>query len=139
VNYILDTNVISELAVARPSQKVIDWIGSIDSEQVYLSVLTIGELKKGIDKLPDSERKTRLDVWMREDLLVRFEGHILNIDIGTMLIWGSLIARLEASGRPISAIDSLLAATALQRQYTLVTRNSTDFTETGISLINPWE
>jgi toxin FitB len=139
VNYILDTNVISELVAVRPNEKVTDWIETVDPEQVYLSVITIGELKKGIEKLPNSKRKTQLDAWLKENLLVRFEHHILNIDAETILVWGSLIARLESRGRPISAIDSLLAATALQSQYTLVTRNSADFTETGVSLLNPWE
>jgi toxin FitB len=139
MNYILDTNVISELVTVRPNAKVTDWIEAIDPELVYLSVITIGELKKGIEKLPNSARKTQLDSWLQEDLLVRFEDHILNVDAGTMQVWGSLSARLESIGRPISAMDSLLAATALQRQYTLVTRNSADFSETGVSLLNPWE
>ncbi|MFO7623232.1 MAG: type II toxin-antitoxin system VapC family toxin [Anaerolineales bacterium] len=139
MNYILDTNVISELVAAKPNTKVIDWIQSIDSEQVFLSVITVGELKKGIEKLPDSKRKERLNRWLQEDLLVRFEGHLLNIDTGTMLVWGKLIARLEARGRPMPAIDALLAAIALEKQYTLVTRNSADFAETGVLLFNPWE
>jgi toxin FitB len=139
VNYILDTNVISELVAAQPNPKVIDWIQSIDSEQVFLSVITVGELKKGIEKLPSSSRKKRLDQWLQEDLLVRFESHLLNIDTGTMLVWGKLIARLESRGRTIPAIDGLLAATALQKQYTLVTRNSADFAGTEVLLFNPWE
>jgi len=139
VNHILDTNVISELVAAKPNTKVIDWIQSIDSEQVFLSVITVGELKKGIEKLPDSKRKERLNRWLQEDLLVRFEGHLLNIDTGTMLVCGKLIARLEARGRPKPAIDALLAAIALEKQYTLVTRNSADFAETGVLLFNPWE
>lgn len=139
MNHILDTNVISELVAAKPNTKVIDWIQSIDSEQVFLSVITVGELKKGIEKLPDSKRKERLNRWLQEDLLVRFEGHLLNIDTGTMLVCGKLIARLEARGRPMPAIDALLAAIALEKQYTLVTRNSADFAETGVLLFNPWE
>jgi len=139
VNYILDTNVISELVAARPNPNVIAWIQSIDADQVFLSVIAIGELKKGIDKLPNSEQKTALDRWLHEDLLVRFEDHLLNIDLGTMLVWGRLNAQLESIGRPIAAIDSLLAATAMQRQYTLVTRNAAHFEYTGVSLHNPWE
>jgi predicted nucleic acid-binding protein len=139
VNYILDTNIISELVATRPNSKVIDWIQSVDPNRVYLSVIAIGELKKGIDKLPNSERKAMLDHWLREDLLVRFENHLLTIDADTMLIWGSLNAQLESIGRPISAIDSSLAATALRWQFTLVTRNTAHFTQTGINLLNPWE
>jgi toxin FitB len=139
VNYILDTNVISELVAARPDPRVVNWINSVDSSQVFLSVIAIGEIKKGVEKLPDSDRKVKLDQWLHEDLWVRFENQLLAIDPETMLIWGRLIARLEAVGRPISAIDSLLAATALQWQHTLVTRNAAHFALTGVSLLNPWE
>ena len=139
MNYILDTNVISELVAARPNQKVVDWIQSVESNQVFLSVIAIGELKKGIEKLLDSDRKEKLDQWLHEDLLVRFEDQILIIDQETMLIWGRLVAQLEMIGLPISAIDSLLAATALQWQYTLVTRNTAHFAMAGIALLNPWE
>jgi toxin FitB len=138
VSYILDTNVISELVAAQPNAKVIAWIGSLDPDQVYLSVIAIGELKKGIEKLPNSKRKKILDQWLHEDLLARFEDHLLTIDAETMLIWGKLTAQLEAKGRPISAIDSLLAATAMRWHFTFVTRNTTHFVQTGISLINPW-
>jgi predicted nucleic acid-binding protein len=139
VNYILDTNIISELVAARPNSKVVDWIQSVESNQVFLSVIAIGELKKGIEKLLDSDRKVKLDQWLHEDLLVRFEDQILIIDQETMLIWGRLVAQLEMIGRPISSIDSLLAATALQWQYTLVTRNTAHFAMAGIVLLNPWE
>jgi toxin FitB len=139
VNYILDTNVISELVAAQPSPNVTRWIEEVDPNQVYLSVIAIGELKKGIEKLPDSRRKKLLDQWLSADLLVRFQDRILLIDQETMLLWGAMSARLETAGRPISAMDGLLAATALQYQYALVTRNTTHFIDTGIQLHNPWE
>jgi len=140
MNYILDTNVISELAAIRPNAKVVAWIQSIDSAQVFLSVVALGELKKGIEKLPsEAERKVMLDQWLHEDLLVRFEHNLLSIDAQTMLMWGELNAQLESIGRPISAIDALLAATALQWQFTLVTRNTAHFSQTGILLLNPWD
>lgn len=140
MNYILDTNVLSELVATRPNAKIIAWIQSVDSEQVFLSVIAVGELKKGIEKLSaETDRKVRLDHWLNEDLLVRFENHLLSIDAQTILIWGKLNARLESIGRPISAIDSLLAASALQCQFTLVTRNTAHFAQTGILLFNPWD
>jgi tRNA(fMet)-specific endonuclease VapC len=139
VNYILDTNVISELVAARPNPEVVNWIQSIDANQAFLSVIAIGELRKGIEKLPDSDRKGMLEQWLHDDLLVRFQNQILSIDPETMLIWGRLVARLERMGRPISAIDSMLAATALQWQFTLVTRNTAHFEMTGVTLRNPWE
>ena len=138
MNYILDTNVISELVAAQPSSKVMRWISELDPNQIYLSVIAIGELKKGIENCLIPERRDLLDQWLQEDLFVRFEDHILPIDIETMLLWGSMNAQLEAIGRPITAIDALLAATAKQHQYTLVTRNTSHFENTGIFLINPW-
>jgi predicted nucleic acid-binding protein len=140
VNYILDTNVLSELVAPRPNAKVIDWIQTVDSDQVFLSVIAIGELKKGIEKLPaEADRKEILDHWLHQDLLVRFKQHLLVIDAQTMLIWGELVAHLESIGRPISAIDALLAATALEWQFTLVTRNTAHFAQAGVLLFNPWE
>lgn len=138
MNYILDTNVISELVAARPNPEVVNWIQSIDANQAFLSVIAIGELRKGIEKLPDSDQKGMLEHWLQDELLVRFQNQILSIDPETMLIWGQLVARLERMGRPISAIDSLLAATALQWQFTLVTRNTAHFEMTGVTLRNPW-
>ena len=138
MNYILDTNVISELVAAQPNPKVIRWIEDVDPDKIFLSVIAIGELKKGIDKLPESKRKDLLDVWLHEDLLIRFQDHILPIDTETMLTWGAMNAQLEAAGRPISAIDALLAATAQQHHCTLVTRNTAHFGNTGILLHNPW-
>ncbi len=139
MNYLLDTNVISELAAAKPNPKVIEWIERVDAERVFLSVITIGELKKGIEKLSRSKRKESLNQWLEENLLVRFEDHLLAIDTETMLVWGAMNARLETAGRPIAAIDGLLAAIALQHGCTLVTRNAGHFEHTGTALFNPWE
>lgn len=139
MSYILDTNVIAELVTIQPDPRVIQWIENIDTDTVYLSVITIGELKKGIAKMPDSQRKSALEDWLKDDLLVRFQDHLLPIDTAVMLTWGLLIARMETIGKPMPAIDSLLAATASQGEYTLVTRNVRDFEHTGILLLNPWE
>ena len=139
MNYILDTNVISELVATQPDPNVTRWIENMDPQAVYLSVITIGEIKKGIAKMPDSRRKTVLEEWLIDDLLVRFQDHLLPLDTAVMLVWGSLIARLETIGKSLPAIDSLLAATTLQSGYTLVTRNVGDFEPAGVSLLNPWE
>ena len=88
MNYILDINVISELVAAQPNPKVIQWLEDVDPDKIFLSVIAIGELKKGIDKLPESKRKDLLDVWLHEDLLIRFQEHILPIDTETMLTLG---------------------------------------------------
>jgi predicted nucleic acid-binding protein len=138
VNYIFDINVISELVAAQPNRHVLNWVDSIDPESVYISAITIGELKKGIDKLPASQKKELLKMWLEEDLLIRFSGHILPVDISIALVWGELLARLEGAGTPMPAIDSLLAATAVSHGFTFVTRNTSDFEAAGISLYNPW-
>jgi toxin FitB len=138
VNYLLDTNVISELVSVHPNARVLEWLGSVNAQRIYLSVITVGEIQKGIEKLDDPRRKERLTDWLHQDLLQRFAGQMVNIDAETMLIWGSLNARLERLGSPISAMDGLLAASALQGQFTLVTRNSAHFADTGVTLHNPW-
>ena len=139
MNYLLDTTVISELRARAPNQKVIDWLDSLAPETVYLSVITIGELRKGIEKLAPSRRKEELTLWLETDLLLRFAEHVVDITQAVMLVWGELTGRLEREGKPIPAIDSLIAASVLEGNYTLVTRNEDDFRSTGVSLINPWK
>jgi tRNA(fMet)-specific endonuclease VapC len=139
MNYLLDTNVISELISKRPDKKVVEWLDRLDPNTIYLSVITIGEIRKGIEKLPPSKRRDRVKEWLEGDLLLRFQGRILEITTEVMLIWGELTGRLEKEGRPITAIDSLVAAIALQGNYRLVTRNEHDFRHTGVTMINPWK
>lgn len=138
MNYLLDTNVISELVAKQPNRRILDWIDTLDSNHVFLSVITIGELRKGIEKLPPSPRKEALFDWLTTDLVLRFSGRILPLDIDVLLTWGQMTGQLEQIGRPLPAIDSLIAALALHHNYTLVTRNEADFKDTGITLINPW-
>ena len=139
MSYLLDTNVISELISKRSNKKVVEWLDHLDSNTIYLSVITIGEIRKGIEKLPPSKRRERIKEWLESDLLLRFQGRILEITTEVMLIWGELTGRLEKEGRPITAIDSLIAAIALQGNYRLVTRNEHDFQYTGVTIINPWK
>jgi len=139
MNYILDTNVISELVKKKPNPKVVIWLEKVDPDNIYLSVIALGEIGKGIEKMPASKRKNTLDSWFKEELLVRFHNKILPLDLPVLLAWGELTARLEKRGNPLPAIDSLLAATALQAEFTLVTRNTGDFQFTGISLYDPWK
>jgi tRNA(fMet)-specific endonuclease VapC len=139
MTYLLDTNVISELIARQPNQKVLDWLDSLDPSTVYLSVVTIGEIRKGIEKLPPSKRKDALQTWLETDLLLRFHGNILDISVEIMLIWGELTGRLENQGKPIAALDALIAATALQGKLRLITRNNSDFQHTGATIDNPWQ
>ena len=139
MRYLLDTCAISELVAKSPNPAVVQWIDSLDDGQVYLSVITLGEIKRGIEKLPDSVRRDRLNDWLNDDLLIRFKGRILAIDTPVMLVWGALTARMERQRRTLPAMDSLTAAIALRGGYHLVTRNERDFAETGVKVINPWK
>ena len=139
MKYLLDTCVVSELIAKEPDAKVIHWVDSFDDERAFLSVITIGEVKRGIEKLPPSQRKSEILAWFENSLLPRFDGRIIPIGIAVMLTWGELVARLEQQGRVLPAIDSLIAAIALNGGLTLVTRNTKDFVDTGVTLFNPWK
>ncbi|MBK9714653.1 MAG: type II toxin-antitoxin system VapC family toxin [Kouleothrix sp.] len=139
MNYLLDTNVISELVARHPNQNVVDWLDRLEPETVYLSVITIGELRKGIEKLVPSRRKDELTRWLTSDLLRRFADKIVDITADVMLVWGELTGRLEREGKSMPAIDSLIAASVLEGNFTLVTRNDNDFQHAGIPLLNPWK
>jgi tRNA(fMet)-specific endonuclease VapC len=139
MKYLFDTNVISELVAKAPNPQVLEWIDRLDPEDVYLSVVTIGELWKGIEKLPESQRKEALRNWLNDDLLVRFSGRILPLDVDVMRTWGTLVARAEQRGKPLAAMDSLIAALALHHGCCLVTRNEDDFAGTGVVITNPWK
>jgi tRNA(fMet)-specific endonuclease VapC len=138
MRYLLDTCVVSELVAKQPNPGVVHWVDSIDEEKLYLSVITIGEVKKGIERLPESRRKGKLVAWLQDDLLTRFQNRILPIDVGVMLLWGEFTADLEQQGRTMPAMDSLIAAIALQAELQLVTRNEGDFEHTGVPVTNPW-
>ena len=135
---LLDTNVVSELISKRPNPAVLRWIDEIDAGAAYLSVVTVGEIRKGIEKLPESDRKGRLTRWLENDLMERFAGRILVIDVAVMLTWATLVSALERNGRPLPTMDSLIAAIALRNQCSLATRNAADFEDTGVALIDPW-
>ena len=138
MKYLLDTCVISELVAKRPDPRVTAWIDSIDSETAFLSAITLGEIRKGIEKLPDSDRKSTLQAWLRDELSIMFSGRVLSIDTPVAIRWGELTGALESRGKKMAAIDSLIAATALHHHCRLVTRNEDDFKHSGIALLNPW-
>jgi toxin FitB len=139
MRYLLDTCAISELVAKRPNQRFIDWIDGVDPDAVHLSVITIGEIRKGIEKLPDSKRKLMLQEWLVGELFVRFNDRILSIDLDVILVWGQMIGRLELRGKKMAAMDSLIAAIALSGNLTLVTRNEDDFKHADIHIVNPWK
>ena len=135
MKYLIDTNVLSEIRRKSPDVNVVQWINSRPSTSLFLSVLTLGELRKGIDSLSDAKRRLKLLDWLETDLPLFFTGRILSIDEGVADHWGQLMA---AAGRPIPAIDSLLGATAAYHGLTMVTRNSKDFKNLGLNVFNPW-
>lgn len=139
MSYLLDTCVVSEFAAKYPSEKVAGWLAKLDPESVYISVVSLGEIQKGIDKLPASKRKDALRAWLRDDLLVRFRGRLLPLEVGEMLTWGTLMSRVETKGSPRPLIDSLIAATALHHDLAIVTRNEDDFAPSGARIVNPWK
>jgi len=136
VSYLLDTNVISETVRRSPDKAVIAWLKGIPGEALYVSVLTLGEVRKGIEGLKDHQRREKLRVWLEHDLPDWFEDRVLTIDMPVADRWGRLLA---SAGRPLPTIDSLLAATALHYELRLVTRNTKDFEFPGLEVINPWE
>ncbi len=139
MKYLLDTCVISELISRQPNQRVVDWIDGVDPAQLYLSVVTIGEIQKGIEKLADSPRKVEIHEWLHQHLLMRFRSIILTLDLDTMLVWGTLTGNLARQETPLPAIDSLIAALAIRFDLTLATRNVADFHRAEIRIFNPWE
>ena len=135
--FLLDTNIISELVRPKPEPKVKAWVAATDEDLLYLSVLTLGEIRKGIASLKDASRRVRLEAWLDGDLAVRFAGRILAIDLAVADRWGRLVAQADLKSR-LPVIDGLLAATALQHNLTLVTRNTKDVAEIGVPVFNPW-
>ena len=136
MSYLIDTNVLSELRRREPNRGVIEWFEQRPSTTRYLSVLTLGEIRKGIDALINDDRQLKLLDWLEVELPQFFSGRILSVDAYVTDRWGRLNAQI---GRPIPAIDSLLAATALTHGLKLVTRNVRDFNYPELDVINPWQ
>lgn len=139
MKFLLDTCVISEIIRPNPASQVIEWIKNEDESTFFISVLTFGELHKGIEKLVESKRKNELHDWVENDLKERFMNRILDIDLQVALLWGRIQGLAERTGRPMPAVDSLLAATGIAHHLTVVTRNTADMKESGAALLNPWK
>lgn len=138
MSYLLDTCVIFELVRPEPNPAVLAWVRDCEEEALFLSVVTIGELEKGIAKVADSSRKKKLASWIRNDLAARFQSRILPVDLQVAARWGVLVGESERRGVPLPVIDSLIAATSLQHDLTVVTRNTADFERWGARCFNPW-
>ena len=136
MSYLIDTNIISELRRKDANPGVVAWFADRPATTLYLSVLTLGEIRKGVEALPNSKRKLALRDWFEVDLPAFFSGRILPVDEAVVDRWGRLLARIE---RTAPAIDTLIAATALRHGLSLVTRNEADFTFPELDVINPWQ
>jgi toxin FitB len=138
VSFLLDTNVVSEWMKPHPNPGVVAWLADVDEDRVFLSVITLTELRYGIERMPPGHRRKRLDEWLEQELPLRFEDRILAIDAAVADACGKAVARSEALGRRMGAMDAFIAATAEVHRLTLVTRNTSDFQPTVKGVLNPW-
>ena len=138
MKYLLDTCVVSELVRPKPDRAVVEWVRSQQEEHLFLSVLTLGELRKGIQRLPDSHKRVRLENWMDGELKLRFAGRWLPVDEEVAERWGLVTADAARHGAGVPVLDGLIAATALVHGMTVITRNTVDIHPTGALHMNPW-
>lgn len=138
MNYLLDTNVLSEGRRRRPDPGVAAWLERTPETSLFLSVLVLGEVRKGIAKLSDEAKQAALFTWLESELTPRFGERLLGVDADTALIWGRLSGDGERRGEPLPVVDTLLAATALRHNLTLMTRNARDFGRYPVEVVNPW-
>ncbi len=137
MNYLLDTCVISELVKPSPNEIVIDWLNSTPNERLFLSVITVGEIRKGLTKLPESKKKNALANWLNT-LLEDYQNRIYPVNLAVAENWGNMQGRTEQEGTPLASIDSLIAAVAYTYNLILVTRNESDFVASNLTILNPW-
>jgi predicted nucleic acid-binding protein len=138
VSFLLDTNVVSEWAKPRPHSGVQAFLATQEEDELFLSVVTLAELRRGVERLSTGRRRTLLDNWLRTDLVDRFAGRMLRIDGATADMWGRLMARRERASKPMGAMDGWIAATAEVHGLVLVTRNTSDFADAVTQMLDPW-
>lgn len=139
MKYLLDTCLISELVKKEPHPDVLHWLDEQDEQRLFISVLVLGELNKGVAKLAAGDRKQALLSWVEHDLVERFEGRIVGLDLETAILWGRMQGEAEKAGEKLPVMDSLIAATAMRNGFTVVTRNVRDLQRCGAPVFNPWE
>lgn len=138
MSWLLDTNVVCEPTRRAPSPRVVEWLRSVPSSEAHTSIITLGEIRRGILRLPAGQKRRKLEKWMREEFHPAFAGRILPLGEEEIAAWAEMLAGMEKRGRSMPAIDSLIAATALARDLTIATRNTEDFAHCGARVFNPW-
>ena len=138
MNFLLDTNILSEVRRPEPDRGVLDWLDRLDEDRVFVSVVSLAEIRRGVALMEKGRRRDALALWLARDLPDRFAGRILAIDQETAFAWGDLMAEAKRRGIGLSSMDGMLAATACVLKLTLATRNTKDFRDLGIALFDPW-
>lgn len=137
--FLVDTNVVSEFIRPQPDARVIRWLEAANPESLFASVVTFGEIRLGIEDLPVSKRRAALEEWLEQGLPQWFESHLLPVTKAIADRWGRLTIKAKRKGIAITTADGLIAATALEHDLAIVTRNVKDFAATGVTIVNPWE
>jgi len=135
--WLIDTNIVSEWVKPRPDAGIVSWLDEVDEDRVFLSVVSLAEIRFGVERLAPGRRRDRLDRWLRDELSERFEGRIVPVDEQVADACGRLLARARRTGRGLGAMDALIAATCLACDLVLATRNLGDFDELGVELFAP--
>ena len=138
MNFLIDTNVISELTRPRPDPRVVAFLHQADEDRLFLRVITLAELRRGVALKPDGKAKQALEVWMAGPLIERFSGRVVHVDRHIANAWGELMASAQRRGLALHVMDGFLAATAIAHQFTLATRNVRDFEPFGVPVFDPW-
>jgi predicted nucleic acid-binding protein len=137
--FLLDTNIPSEMTRPSPQPTVSQWLDDADDDELYFSVVSLGEILMGVTLLSESKRRSQLQQWLDDTLRPWFEGRILPVSQPIAERWGVLAAECQLQGRPLKMADGFIAATALEHDLTVVTRNVKDFAGLGVTVLNPWE
>ncbi len=135
---LLDTNVLSEVTKPRPDVSVLEWLHRLDEDRAFISVVSIAEIRRGVALMGSGRKRDALADWLAQDLPQRFERRVLPVDESVALSWGDLMGKTKRSGRSLSSMDGLMAATAIAHGLTLATRNTRDFDGLRLELFNPW-